>query len=155
MPTTSDLADRASHILVREQVPFEAIPMQWLTTLDIFKVFMIAIAAYVYRKQNARLSSVISISLILGIVATVIFAFLDDDVLFLLFPWRVSGVLAPIALILIVSAVLNVCFKWTKRVYNHQRLLFLCIVISWLSAIYEDLLRLSWFYPGILDRGYF
>ena len=107
MPTTNDMADKASRILAREKIPFHAIPMQWMTTLDIFKVLMIAIAAYIYRKQNGRLSFVISISLILGIVATVIFAFLDDDRLLLLFPWRVSGVLAPIALILIVSAVLN------------------------------------------------
>ena len=148
MPTTSDLADRASHILVREQVPFEAIPMQWLTTLDIFKVFMIAIAAYVYRKQNARLSSVISISLILGIVATVIFAFLDDDLLLLLFPWRVSGVLAPIALILIVSAVLNgLPYKWTKIIYNHQKLLFLCIM---LSAGLVQFMKIYYDYPGFI-----
>ena len=145
MPTTSDLADSASHILAREKIPFHAIPMQWLTILDIFKLFMIAIAAYACRKQNGRLSSVIFISLILGIVATVIFAFLDDDRLLLLFPWRVSAVLAPIALILIVSAVLNgLPHAW---IYNHQKLFFIPIIFLASSVqfmkIYHD-------YPGFM-----
>ena len=144
MPTTNDLAEKASHILVREKIPFHAIPMQWLTTLDILKVFMIAIAAYVCRKDR-RLSSVIFVSLILGIVATVIFAFVDDDRLLLLFPWRVSAVLAPIALILIVSAVLNgLPHKW---IYQHQKLLFIPIILLAASVqfmkVYHD-------YPGFI-----
>src|SRR5262245_32270287 len=67
MPTTSDLADSASHILAREKIPFHAIPIHWLTALDILKVSMIAAAAYICRKQNGRLSSIIFVSLVLGI----------------------------------------------------------------------------------------
>jgi hypothetical protein len=127
MPTTSDLADRASHILARERIPFHAIPMHWLTTLDIFKVSMIAIAAYICRKQDERLAFVLVISLILGIATTVIFGFLDDDRILLLFPWRVSVILAPIALILLVSAVLNGLPKaW---IYKHQKFVLIPIIL--------------------------
>ena len=128
MPTTNDLAVRASHRLAREKIPFHVIPnQQRVMTLDVVKIFMIAIAAYVCRKRNERLAFVISISLFFGLVATVIFSFLDDDRLLLLFPWRVSAVLAPIALVLIVSDVLNGLRRtW---IYQHQKLLFIPIIL--------------------------
>jgi hypothetical protein len=145
MPTTKDLAARASHILVREKIPFHAIPTQWVTGLDVVKIFMIAIAAYVYRKKNERLAFVISIALFLGLIATVIFAFFDDDRLLLLFPWRVSAVLAPIALVLIVSEVLDsLRHTW---ICNNQKLLFIPIILLAGSVqfmkIYHD-------YPGFM-----
>jgi hypothetical protein len=144
VPTTSDLANRASHILVREKIPFQTIPMQWLTTLDILKIIMIAIAAYVCRKDG-RLSSVMSVSLVLSVVATVIFAFVDDDRFLLLFPWRVSTVLAPIALILIVSAVLN---GWPhKWIYRNQKLLFAPII---LLAAFVQYFKIYNDYPGFM-----
>jgi hypothetical protein len=149
MPTTGDFADRATHILAREKIPFHAIPMQWLTTLDILKVSMIAIAAYICRKQNGRLSSVISISLILGIAATVIFGFLDDDRLLLMFPWRVSAILAPIALILLVSAMLN-GFLPQAWIYNHQT--FVLIPIISLAGLVQ-FMKIYHGYPGSLP-GY-
>jgi hypothetical protein len=145
MPTTNDLAVRASHILAREKIPFHAIPMQWVTTLDVVKILMIAIAAYGCRKQNERLAFVLSISLFFGLAATVIFACLDDDRLLLLFPWRVSAVLAPIALVLVVSDLLNrLRHTW---IYNNQKLLFIPIILLAASVqfmkIYHD-------YPGFM-----
>ena len=143
MPTTSDLADRASHILARERIPFHAVPMHWLTTLDIFKVSMIAIAAYICRKQNERLAFVLGISLMFGIVTTVIVGFLDDDRILLLFPWRVSAILAPIALILLMSAVLNGLPKaW---VYNHQKFVLIHII---LLAGLVQFMKIYRGYPG-------
>jgi hypothetical protein len=144
MPTTSDFAERASQILVREKIPFQAIPMQWLTILDILKLFMIAIAAYVCRKDQ-RLSCVIFVSLILGVIVTAIFAFVDEDRLLLLLPWRVSAVLAPIALILIVSAVLNgLPHKW---MYHHQALLFVPVI---LLAGAVQFMKIYYNYPGFM-----
>jgi hypothetical protein len=145
LPTTSDLAVRASHILAREKIPFHAIPATWVTTRDVVKIFMIAIAAYVYRKQNERLAFVISIALFLSLATTVIFGFLDDDRLLLLFPWRVSAVLAPIALVLIVSEMLNgLRHTW---IYQNQKLVFIPITLLAGSVqfmkIYHD-------YPGFM-----
>jgi hypothetical protein len=119
--------------------------MQWVTTLDVAKIFMIAAAAYVCRKRNERLAFVISISLFLGLVVTVIFAFFDDDRLLLLFPWRVSAVLAPIALVLIVSDALSgLRHTW---VGNNQKLLIIPIILLAGSLqfmkIYHD-------YPGFV-----
>ena len=148
MPTTNDLAVRASHILAREKIPFHAIPMQWVTTLDVAKIFMIAVAAYVCRRKNERLAFVISISLFLGLVATVIFAFFDDDRLLLLFPWRVSAVLAPIALVLIVSDALSgLRHTW---VGNNQKLLFVPII---LLAGSVQFMKIYYDYPGFVP-GY-
>jgi hypothetical protein len=145
MPTTNDLTVRASYILAREKIPFHAIPMQWVTALDALKIFMIAVAAYVYRKQHERLAFVIAISLFLGLVVTAVFAFLDDDRLLLLFPWRVSAVLAPIAFVLIVSGVLN-RFRHTW-IYNNQKLLFIPIILLagcvQFMKVYHD-------YPGFI-----
>src|SRR5262249_38955026 len=88
MPTTSDLADRASRILAREKIPFHAIPMDWMSTRDMIKVVTIAIAGYIFRHENRRLSFVIVFSLICGILLTLIFAVVNDERLLLLFPWR-------------------------------------------------------------------
>jgi hypothetical protein len=148
MPTTDDLADTASRILVREKIPFHAIPARWITTLDISKVFMVAIAGYICWNQNKRLSSVILISLIFAIVTTLLFSFLDNDRLLLLFPWRVSVVLAPIALILIVSAVLNgLPDEWLKTIYDRQKLLFICIII--LAGLVQ-FMKFLYNYPGFM-----
>jgi hypothetical protein len=88
---------------------------------------------------------VIFVSLILGTVATVIFAFVDDDRLLLLLPWRVSAVLAPIALILIVSAVLNgLPHKW---IYQNQKLLFIPII---LLAASVQFMKVYYDYPGFI-----
>src|SRR5262249_17830560 len=145
MPTTADLADRASRILAREKIWFHAVPMQWLTTLDILKVLMVALAAYIYRNQNQRLSSVLFISLILGIVATLIFAYSDDNRLLLLFPWRVSAILVPIALILIVSTLLNnLARAW---IYDHQKWLFIPII---LVAASVQFMKIYFDYPGFM-----
>jgi len=144
IPTTSDLAIMASQILVREKAPSAAIPTEWLTTLDILKILMIAVAAYVCRKDG-RLSSVMSVSLILGVVATVIFAFVNDDRLLLLFPWRVSTVLAPIALILIVSAVLNSLPH--ALIYHHQKWLYILII---LLAGSVQFMKVYYDFPGFL-----
>jgi hypothetical protein len=146
MPTTSDLAESARHILAREKLPFHAIPAHWLATLDILKIFIIAIAAYIWRKQNERLSSILSISLILGVIATAVFAFLDHDYLLLLFPWRVSAILAPIALILIVSAVLNgLSHPWIYK----QKLLLLFIPIMLLAGTVQ-FMKIYHDYPGFI-----
>ena len=145
MPTTDELANKASRVLTRDKIPFHAIPTQWVTTLDILKVFMIALAAYICRRQHPRLSSILFISLILGIVTTVIFSYLDDNRLLLLFPWRVSAVLAPIALILIVSAVFNgLPNKW---IYNNQKLIFIPILVLAASV---QFMKIYYDYPGFM-----
>jgi len=148
MPTTEDLAEEASRIIAREITPFHAIPGQWMNPFEIFKLLMIAIASYICRKQNQRLSSVIIISLIFGIVVSTIFAFLDNDLLLLLFPWRLSSILAPIALVLIVSAVLNgVPHEWKRIIYNHQKLVFMCII---LLAGLVQFMKIYHDYPGFM-----
>jgi hypothetical protein len=109
---------------------------------------MIALAAYISCKQNVRLSAVLFISLILGIIATVIFGYLDDNRLLLLFPWRVSAVLAPIALILILSAALNNLTPiW---IYAHQNWVFIAII---LLAGSVQFMKIYYDYPGFLP-GY-
>jgi hypothetical protein len=144
MATTTDLAEKASHILARERIPFHAIPMHWLTTLDIFKLSMIAVAAYIcHKQQNERLAFVLIISLVLGIAITVIVGFLDDDRILLLFPWRVSAILAPIALILLVATALN---RFAKAwIYNHQK--FVLIPIILLAGLVQ-FMKVYGGYPG-------
>ena len=146
MPTSVDLADRASRYLARQKLPFHAIPMHWLTALDILKAAMIALAACIYWKQNGRLSSVLFTSLILATVLTGIFAYLDDNRLLLLFPWRVSAVLAPIALILIVSTVLN-SLPQRAWIYDHQKLLLIPIL---LLAGSVQFMKIYYDYPGFI-----
>src|SRR5262249_37055780 len=146
MPTSADLADRASQYLARQKLPFHAIPAHWLTTLDVLKVMMIALGAYICWKRNGRLSSVIFTSLISATVVTGIFAYLDDNRLLLLFPWRVSAVLAPIALILIVSTVLNILPQHTW-IYDNQRLLLIPIL---LLAGSVQFMKIYYDYPGFI-----
>jgi uncharacterized protein DUF6798 len=147
MPTTSDLADRASRILAREKIPLHAIPMQWVSTLDIIKILMIAIASYICRTENRRLSFIIVGSLVGGILLTVIFALVNDDRLLLLFPWRVSAVLSPIAVVLIVAALLNSLLQ--ERIqskYIWHTLAFIAVVL----AVLVQSMKMYHNYPGFM-----
>src|SRR5262249_16651134 len=150
MPTTSDLADRASRILAREKIPFHAIPMDWMSTRDMIKVVTIAIAGYIFRHENRRLSFVIVFSLICGILLTLIFAVVNDERLLLLFPWRVSAVLAPIAVVLIISALLNrLPHEWIQSRYTwYKAILFLSIL-----AGLVEVMKIYHKYPGFMP-GY-
>ena len=147
MPTTSDLAARASRILAREKIPFHAIPTEWVSTLDMIKILMIGIAGYMCRTLSRRLSFVIVFSLICGILLTLIFAVVNDDRLLLLFPWRVSAVLAPIALVLIISALLNsLPHEWIQSRYSwYTGMVFIGILAGLVTAmkIHHD-------YPGFM-----
>jgi hypothetical protein len=149
-PSTEEAGKIASYILAREKIPFHAVPSQWITSLDIIKVIMVIIAAYVSWPKSQRLSLVLITSLFLAIISTAIFSWLDNDFLLLLFPWRVSAVLAPISLIIIIATLANsVPDRWRNIVLAHRRALFVCVM---LLAGTIQIMKIVCGYPGFIPR---
>jgi hypothetical protein len=144
MPTSKELAAEASHILAREKIPFHAIVTEWITKADITRVCMIIMAGSLLLNINQRLAYVMFISLIICCALTLTIAIIDDDRVSLLFPWRVSSVLAPIALVTIIYTLYtSLPLPWRRAICSY-RLTKLALVTIVLSA--SGIQFTKWYY---------
>jgi hypothetical protein len=94
-PTSREAWGRAQDILANIQLPRHAKPANWLGTGAGIKVALIVLALVVVRKT--RLFPVMLVSLLVGVVLTVVQIVTGSNSLAMLFPWRVSVYLVPIS----------------------------------------------------------
>jgi hypothetical protein len=93
---------RARAILINFRIPHHALPAVWFDTASIIKIGFILAALYLVRK-NKKLLAIIIIPLIAGVILTSAQILSGSPVLALLFPWRLSALLVPIAVSVIAA----------------------------------------------------
>jgi len=93
---------RAHELLVNFRIPHHALPSVWFDTASIIKIGFILAALYLTRK-NKNLFAILMVPTMIGVILTGAQIFTGSHVLALLFPWRLSAFLIPIAVSVIVA----------------------------------------------------
>ena len=108
-PTSMELSHQAQSILVDSRIPHHAKISQWFDKWSIFRIAIIVMALFLVRKSQLFLIILVpfvtAVGLSLAQVAT------NNYGLALLFPWRISVILVPIASIIMLSGALSFIFK--------------------------------------------
>jgi hypothetical protein len=94
-PTTPEQFARSQDILVHDRIPHHCIVARWLDVPATLQILWVLAALALLWKT--RLFAVLAVCAVLSTLLTVVQVAMDSDLLALLFPWRISTVLVPLA----------------------------------------------------------
>jgi hypothetical protein len=94
-PTSPELFARAQEILVDVRIPHHSLPRLWWDTIAFLQVVWFALALVWAR--SSRLLITLAVPALLGLGLTLAQVLTDSPTLALLFPWRISSILVPLA----------------------------------------------------------
>jgi hypothetical protein len=137
--TSPEIARRAAAIVVHERLPHHALPSAWFDWTVLFKATLVALALWVTRKQ--RLFWVLAVASAGCLLASLAQAVTGSDQLALLFPWRTSVLLVPLATGLATASALRwVSTRFGMTIATRQRLLNVlavcAILLSMVSGVF-------------------
>jgi hypothetical protein len=134
-PTNAILYAEAQHFLVYFRIPPHALISQWLNwTVAVQGIFVLAALAVLYRKSLFPIFAILAVA---SVLLTVVQAVTGSNTLALLFPWRVSILLVPLGVsVLLGDLVTRVMDAWqsSPRAEDWLRGLSL-VVIAGLMAV--------------------
>ncbi len=117
-PTTAEIANRAREILIDYRMPHHARPDSWFRGYAPLQVTLVVSSLYLVRRT--RLFPVLLPSFVVAEVLTMVEVVTGNKGLALLFPWRASVFLVPIASTILVAGVVHVLFRtWGKPISKH------------------------------------
>ncbi|MFN4260827.1 MAG: DUF6798 domain-containing protein [Gemmataceae bacterium] len=109
-PTTPKTFTAAQDILVRIRIPHHAIVARWLDLIAGLQILWIVLAIFLAR--GTRLAPLLAIPLVLGGLLTLIQLATGSATLALLFPWRFSAVLVPVATAVVATRLVLLGGRW-------------------------------------------
>jgi hypothetical protein len=104
-PTDRETFARAQDILVNVRIPHHTRPGLWFDAVTGFQLAWMVLALVLVRRSHARLFTVLAAPFLLGLLLTLTQVATGSNTLALLFPWRVSAVLVPVATAVILARV--------------------------------------------------
>ena len=130
-PTSTRVSELASQILVEERIPNHILLEEWLDTTVLLQSGLIVCALAIYRRRNlARILIVIAAAILL----LTLFQFeTGNERLALLFPWRPSALLMPLASTLLIGALADTLFKHFSILGDGRRRAIM--FVSWLLLL--------------------
>lgn len=108
-PTTADIYAQAQRILVDYRIPHHAQVARWFGTSTLFQLTLVAFSIYLVRRT--RLFPLLLAPLLAAMVLTVVQVITGNKSLALLFPWRISVFLVPIASAVVLATIVSVAFR--------------------------------------------
>ena len=112
-PTSAEAFARAQDILVNVRIPHHARPDLWLDPVAALQILWVLLALALVRKH--RLFPVLFAPFLLGAALTLVQVLTRSNTLALLFPWRISAVLVPIATAVILARLIQRPGPWRSR----------------------------------------
>jgi len=109
-PTTSERFAEAQAVLVDVRIPHHARPDRWFDTIASLQIAWMVLGIALVR--TTRLFLVLLVPFVLGVSLTLVQLATGSPTLALLFPWRVSVVLVPIATTIVLSRVAALRISW-------------------------------------------
>jgi hypothetical protein len=100
-PTTAETFRQAQRILVEFRIPHHTRPDLWLDPIAGLQIAWVVLAIFLVRRTP--LAGVLGVPFVLAAILTLVQWLSGSDLLALLFPWRISSVLVPIATTVILS----------------------------------------------------
>jgi hypothetical protein len=113
-PTTPDLFAQAQSILVDYRIPHHAIVARWFGISALFQIMVVALSIYLVRRT--RIFPILLGAFLASILLTAVQMLIGNKSLALLFPWRISTFLVPIASSLILAKIVSTIFQ----IVNHR-----------------------------------
>ena len=107
-PTDAESYRKAAEILAFQRDPHHALPQVWFTRYVVIQVAIIALGILAWIGPHRHLAYALAASSCAILLLTMIAVLVDSAAFYLLFPWRLSVVLVPVATLGIVSRVLDV-----------------------------------------------
>ncbi len=100
-PSSPDMFQRAQHILAVERIPHHCVASRWFDEVALFRLAWVLLAlGFVW---GTRLFTVLTVSLLVSASLSTVQIVSGSDSLALLFPWRASTLLVPVATAIILS----------------------------------------------------
>ena len=100
-PSTSEGFKEAQEFLVKFRLPHHCLPGLWLDWIAYLQIVWIMFSIFLLRNQKEL--TVILVPFLLGALLTVLQVTTQSNTLALLFPWRISAVLVPLATMVILA----------------------------------------------------
>jgi hypothetical protein len=130
--THPNLLTRSRELLVSFRIPHHAIPAEWFDGSVVIKILLILIALYLTRKT--RLFHILLWPFAIGLLGTLIQIITPNNALALLFPWRISTWLLPLAVGVVVFKSVEVIYPWFEKRIPTKTMLAASLVLSILLA---------------------
>ncbi len=118
-PTSPADFAQAQHILAKERIPHHAVIERWYDTVAFLQILWILLGiGLVWR---SRLGVVLGVVFPCSLALTLVELGTDNDTLALLFPWRTSAILVPIATTIVFGRLALVLERRSAHLSNSQR----------------------------------
>jgi hypothetical protein len=109
-PTDAARFARAQHILAHVRIPHHAVPARWMDGIAWLQVAWMALG--IAMTWRTRLFTVLATMFVLGLTLSLVQAATDLDTLALMFPWRVSVILMPVATMIVLARLVQRMQPW-------------------------------------------
>lgn len=103
--TSAEISEKALSILVNERIPHHALPRVWLTPYAYVQMGIMLVGLILARKS--RLFPIMGLLFLGGAIFTLVQILTNSNSLAMIAPWRVSVLLVPLAVTLILAALVN------------------------------------------------
>jgi hypothetical protein len=152
-PSSAATFAEAQHLLAHVRIPHHAVPQRWFDFIAFLQIVWMAAALWLVR--GSRLFAILGTVALGSLALTAVHLATDSDTLALLFPWRTSAFLMPIATaVLLGKGVLGLC-PWLSRLPagRARAVEFGCAaVIGLLAAGGGVIMALGWGYHTNTDE---
>ncbi len=112
----------AQHLLAHFRIPHHAEPQRWFDGIALAQIVWVAVALFLVRGE--RLFPILFLPFVLSFVLTLVQLATGNDTLALLFPWRTSAVLVPLATTIVLARLVNRLAVWFRpRTLGGERVL--------------------------------
>ena len=109
-PSSPETFAEAQHLLAHFRIPHHAQVDRWLDGIAGAQIGWILLALYLVR--GSRLFVILSVCFVLGLALTLVQVGTGNDTLALLFPWRVTSILVPIATAIFLARIVQRLSAW-------------------------------------------
>jgi hypothetical protein len=112
-PTTPEAFAESQRLLARFRIPHHTSIRAWCDGIALLQVAWIV--AGIWLSRGTRLFGVLAIAFGISIGLTLLQLAVDSDTLALLFPWRTSAILVPVATTIVLTRIVQRVGRWIDR----------------------------------------
>jgi hypothetical protein len=133
--TPVETSSEARRILINYRIPHHVTPEVWFDSTAVIKLGIIAVAIWITRRTHLFL--LLAVPALIGLVLSLVYVFTRNDILGLIFPWRLSTFLVPISSATIIDWLLQAAFRlsWMHSRSVQRWFLVLAYTLAGMAAL--------------------
>lgn len=134
-PSSSESFAKAQHLLAAFRIPHHAQVNRWLDGIAWAQIGWIVAAMCLVR--GSRLFVILLVCIVLALALTLVQIATGSDTLALLFPWRISSILVPIATAIVLTRIVQSLAAWSTAISRRWAfaIQITCIALIALAAV--------------------